>query len=71
MAIVTEFSSVQSLIMSNSLHSRGLQHTRPPCLSPTPRVHPNSCPLSQLFTSGGQSIGVSASTSALPMNTQD
>ena len=27
--------------------------------------------LSQLFTSGGQSIGVSASTSVLPMNTQD
>ena len=24
-----------------------LQHTRPPCLSPTPRVHTNSCPLSQ------------------------
>ena len=30
-----------------------------------------SFPLSQLFTSGGQSIGVSASTSVLPMNTQD
>ena len=27
--------------------------------------------MSQLFASGGQSIGVSASTSALPMNTQD
>ena len=27
--------------------------------------------MSQLFTSGGQSIGVSASTSFLPMNTQD
>ena len=27
--------------------------------------------LSQLFTSGGQSIGVSASTSVLPMNTQN
>ena len=22
------------------------QHTRPPCPSPTPRVHPNPCPLS-------------------------
>ena len=30
-----------------------------------------SFPLSQLFTSGGQSIGVSASTSVLPVNTQD
>ena len=27
--------------------------------------------MTQLFTSGGQSIGVSASTSVLPMNTQD
>ena len=30
-----------------------------------------SFPMSQLFTSGGQSIGVSASTSVLPVNTQD
>ena len=30
-----------------------------------------SFPMSQLFTSGGQSIGVSALASVLPMNTQD
>ena len=30
-----------------------------------------SFPMSQLFTSGGQSIGVSASASVLPMNTRD
>ena len=30
-----------------------------------------SFPMSQLFTSGGRNIGVSASTSVLPMNTQD
>ena len=30
-----------------------------------------SFPVSQLFPSGGQSIGVSASASVLPMNTQD
>ena len=30
-----------------------------------------SFPMSQLFTSGGQSTGVSASASALPKNTQD
>ena len=30
-----------------------------------------SFPMSQFFTSSGQSIGVSASTSVLPMNTQD
>ena len=87
--------------MSDSLRPHGLQHTRPPCPSPTPRVYPNSCPLSwwchptisssvdpfsshlhsfsasgsfkmsQFFASGGQSIGVSASTSVLPVNTQD
>ena len=97
------FSSVQlsCLIMSNSLQPRGPQHTRPPCPSPTPRVYPNSCPLSQqyhptisssvapfsscpqsfpasgsfqmsqFFASGSKSIGVSASTSVLPMNIQD
>ena len=84
-----------------TLWSHGLQHTRPPCLSPTPRDYSNSGPLSQLchptisssvipfssclqsfptsgsfqisqlFASGGQSIGVSASTSVLPMNIQD
>ena len=88
-------------VMSNSLQPHGLQHARPPCPSPTPRVYPNSCPLSrwfhptvsssvipfssclqsfpasgsfpmsQFFTSGGQSIGVSASTSVLSMNIQD
>ena len=33
-------------VMSNSLKPHGLQHTRPPCPSPTPRVYSNSCPLS-------------------------
>ena len=32
---------------------------------------PGSFQMSQLFASGGQKIGVSASTSVLPMNTQD
>ena len=71
-------------VMSNSLRLHEPQHGRPPCSSPTPRVHPNPCPLSwwchptisssvvpfsscpqssgsfqmsQLFASGGQSIG--------------
>ena len=34
-------------VVSNSLRPHELQHTRPPCLSPTPRVHPNPCPSSQ------------------------
>ena len=33
-------------IVSNSLHSRGLQHARQPCPSPSPGVFSNSCPLS-------------------------
>ena len=87
--------------MSDSLRPHESHHTRPPCPSPTPGVHPNSRPLSQwchpavsssvipfssctqslsasgsfpksqLFAWGGQSIGVSASVSVLPMNTQD
>ena len=39
--------SVQSLIMSDSLWPHEPQHTRPPCPSPTPGVHPNPCPLSR------------------------
>ena len=88
-------------VVSNSLLPHEPQHVRPPCPSPTPRVHPDQCPLSQwchptisssvipfsscpqsfpasrsfqmsqLFTLSGQSIGVSALTSVLPMNTQD
>ena len=38
-----------------------------PSIFPSIRVFP----MSQLFASGGQRIGVSASTSVLPMNTQD
>ena len=30
--------------MSDSLQPHEPQHTRPPCPSPTPRVHPNPCP---------------------------
>ena len=43
-----QFSSVQfsHSVVSDSLRPYDLQHARPPCLSPTPRVHPNSCPSS-------------------------
>ena len=34
-------------VVSDSLQPYGLQHTRPPYPSPTPRVYSNSCPLSQ------------------------
>ena len=39
-------SSVHS-VMSDSLRPHESQHARPPCPSSTPRVHSNSCPLSQ------------------------
>ena len=97
----TTFSQFSRSVMSNSLRPHGLQHTRPPCLSPTPGVNSNSRPLSQwchttispsvipfsshlqsfpasgsfqmtqFFASGGQSIGISASASVLPVNIQD
>ena len=50
------FRQVSSMIMavqfsrsavSNSLQPHGLQHSRPPCPSPTPGVYSNSCPSSQ------------------------
>ena len=65
-------------VLSYSLWPHESQHARPPCPSPTPGVHWDSHPssqwchpasgssqMSQLFTSGGQSTGVSASESVL------
>ena len=40
------FSSVQSLSHIRLFVTHRPQHTRPPCPSATPRVYPNSCPLS-------------------------
>ena len=87
-------------VMSDSLRPHESQHARPPCPSPTPRVHSDSrpsspwchpiisslvvpfssCPqslpasesfpMSQLFTWGGQSTGLSASASFLPKKSQ-
>ena len=49
---LTKSTAVESVqfshsVMSDSLWPHELQHARPPCLSPTPRVHPNSCPWSR------------------------
>ena len=45
----SSFSSVQfsRSVVSNSLRPQESQHTRPPCPSPTPRVHLDSHPSSQ------------------------
>ena len=42
-----QFSSVQSLRRVWLFATPWLQHARPPCPSPIPRVYSNSCPLSQ------------------------
>ena len=43
-----QFSSVHfsHLVVSKSLRPHESQHGRPPCPTPTPRVHSDSCPLS-------------------------
>ena len=41
------FSAVQNSVMSDSLQPQESQCARPPCPSPTTRVYPNPCPLSQ------------------------
>ena len=38
---------ISCLVMSNSLRPHESQHARPPCPSPTPGVHWDSCPSSQ------------------------
>ena len=47
--IVFQFSSVQfsRSVVSDSLRPHDPQHTRPPCPSPTPGVHPNPRPSSR------------------------
>ena len=48
-AVSVQFSLIQfsHSVVSNSLRPHEPQHARPPCPSLTPRVYPNSCPLSQ------------------------
>ena len=44
--IIAGFQFSRSVVFT-SLRPHGLQHPRPPCPSPTPRVYSNPCPLSQ------------------------
>ena len=46
---VSDHSSAQlsPSVASDPLQPHGLQHARPPCPSPTPRAHSDSCPSSQ------------------------
>ena len=47
-SLIIQFSSVQfsCSVVSDSLRPHESQHYRPPCPTPTPRVHSNSCPVS-------------------------
>ena len=51
--------------------SHPLSSPFPPAFNLSQGLSSGSFQMSQLFASGGQRIGVSASTSVLPMNTQD
>ena len=55
-------------VVSDSLQPHELQHARPPCPSPTPRVHSNSCPLSRWCHPANSSsvIPLSSSPQSLP-----
>ena len=44
-AIDMKSSQFSRSVVPDSLRPHELQHTRPPCPSPTPGVHPNPCPL--------------------------
>ena len=46
-----QFSQFSRSVVSDSFWHHESQHSRPPCPSPTPRVHPDSCPSSQLMPS--------------------
>ena len=45
--IIIHISQFSCSVVSNSLWPHESQHTRPPCPSPTPRVHSDSHPMSQ------------------------
>ena len=59
-----QFSSVQSScsVMSDSLRPHESQHARPPCPSPTPRVHSDLCPSSRWCH-----LAISSSSPSLPV----
>ena len=72
LSITNSWSSLKLTIhwVSDAIHpSHPLSSPSPPAPNPSPASE--SFPMSQLFTWGGQSTGVSALASVLPKNTQD
>ena len=45
--IIENSVQISHSVVFDTLWTQGLQHARPPCPSPTPRVYSNSCPLSR------------------------
>ena len=71
LSITNSWSLLKLMSIESVMPSNHLLLCHPLILLPSIFPASGSFPMSQFFTSGGQSIGVSASTSVLPMNTQD
>ena len=71
LSITNSRSSLKLTSIKLVMPSSHLILCHPLLLLPQPLPASGSFQMSQLFTSGGQSTGVSASASVLPMNTQD
>ena len=57
---------ISRLVMSDSLRPHESQHTRPPCPSPTPGVHADSCPLRRWWTISSSVVPFSSCPQSLP-----
>ena len=71
LSITNSWSLLKLMSIESMMPSSHLILCRSLLLLPSSFPASGSFPMSQLFASGGQSIGVSASTSVLPVNTQD
>ena len=71
LSITNSRSPPKLMCIKSVIPSSHLILCRPLLLLPTIPPASGSFPMSQFFAWGGQSIGVSASASVLPMNTQD
>ena len=71
LSITNSWSLLKLMSIESVMPSSHLILCCPVLLLPQSLPASGSFPISQLFAWGGQSIGISASTSVLPMNTQD
>ena len=71
LSITNSWSLPKPMSIVSMMPSNYLTLCHPLLLPPSIFPAPGSFQMSQFFTSGGQSIGVSASASVLPMNIQD